>query len=78
MDAQWAKVPVASRVSYGTVPNPDTPIPTIYDYRKPPDHNRFAVLRYYLLEIDLVHICARHRRASFTLRNDWKGTWVAP
>ena len=78
VDAQWDKVPAASRVSYGTVPNPGSPIPTVYAYEKPADRKRFAVLRCTLLEIDLVHLGARHRRATFASHNDWKGTWVAP
>jgi hypothetical protein len=31
-----------------------------------------------LLEIDLVHLGARHRRAGFVRTDDWAGTWMAP
>jgi pyridoxamine 5'-phosphate oxidase len=35
-------------------------------------------LRCHLLEIDLVHLGARHRRAEFICENEWAGTWLAP
>ena len=38
----------------------------------------FAVLGCNLLEIDLVHLGARHRRAEFIRENEWAGTWLAP
>ena len=78
VDGQWAKVPPASRVSYGTVPTPGTPIADVYDYEKPADRDRFAVLKCALVEMDVVHLGARHRRASFVCKNDWVGTWLAP
>lgn len=78
IDPQWAKVPPASRVSYGTAPAPGTPITDVYAYDKPAERARFAVLRCTLLEIDLVHLGAQHRRAAFVREDEWQGTWVAP
>ena len=78
VDVQWAKVPPASRVSYGTVPTPGAPIPDDYAYEKPADRGRFAVLKCHLMKIELVHLGVRHRRAAYVSENDWAGTWLAP
>ncbi|MEM6372686.1 MAG: pyridoxamine 5'-phosphate oxidase family protein [Pseudomonadota bacterium] len=78
IDAQWDKVPFASRVSYGTQPVPGTPIPHVYAYEKPAERSRFAVLHCHLVALDLVHLGARHRRAVFSAKDGWAGTWVAP
>lgn len=78
IDAQWQNVPPASRISYGTVPTPGTPIANVYAYEKPADRGRFAVLRCHLTAIDLVHLGPRHRRAAFVSQNDWAGAWLAP
>ena len=76
--AQWAKIPAASRVSYGTRPEPGTPITDVFAYEKPADQDRFAVLKCHLKKIDLVHLGARHRRALFISENAWNGLWLAP
>ncbi|WP_299730389.1 pyridoxamine 5'-phosphate oxidase family protein [uncultured Tateyamaria sp.] len=78
IDDQWARVPPASRVSYGTMPVPGTPIPSVYAYEKPSERSRFAVLRCHMVEMDLVHLGTQHRRAIYTAATDWQGTWVAP
>lgn len=78
VDLQWARVPVASRVSYGTVPVPGTPVSDVYAYEKPADRDRFAVLRCTLVQMDLVHLGARHRRALYAATDGWKGIWLAP
>lgn len=75
---QWAKVPPASRVSYGTVPVPGTRIKHVFDYEKSADPDRFAVLQCRLLDMDLVHLGTQHRRASYTAKDNWVGVWVAP
>jgi hypothetical protein len=75
---KWDRVPEGSRVSYGTRPTPGTAILDAFAYEKPSDSERFAVLRCNLLEIDLVHLGARHRRAEFIRENEWAGTWLAP
>lgn len=78
VEAQWRKVPAASRVSYGTLPVPGTPIANVFDYAKPADRAKFAVLNCTVTGIDLVHLGARHRRASFSAVDGWAGTWLAP
>ena len=78
VEAQWSRVPVGARVSYGTEPIPGTPIPQVYDYKHTSARNRFAVLECRLKKIDLVHLGARHRRAIYLRDDDWRGTWVAP
>lgn len=78
IDDDWARVPVGSRVSYGTQPIPGTPISSVYDYEKPALRDRFAVLRCHLVDIDLVHLGAQHRRAVYRADTNWQGTWVAP
>lgn len=75
---QWEQVPEASRVSYGTEPDPGMPIDHVYDYEKPPVRSRFAVLVCHIQHIDLVHLGERHRRAGYARGDDWKGTWLAP
>lgn len=74
----WARVPENSRVSYGTEPIPGTPIHHVHGYEKPPNPDRFAVLRCHLTEIDLVHLDTPHRRAVYKAGDTWRGTWVAP
>lgn len=78
IDADWDRVPPASRVSYGTMPVPGTPIASVHAYEKPPLRERFAVLRCHLEGIDLVHLDTPHRRAIYTAATDWTGQWVAP
>jgi pyridoxamine 5'-phosphate oxidase len=78
IDPQWDRVPEGSWVSYGTRPKPGTPISDVYAYEKPSNRDRFAVLKCRVLEIDLVHLGARHRRAAFVETDDWAGKWLAP
>lgn len=78
VDAQWERVPPAARVSYGTVPDPGTPIEDVYKYEKPASRERFAVLRCNLFQMDLVHLGTRHRRAAFLAQDGWAGSWLAP
>ncbi len=78
VQADWDRVPAASRVSYGTNPVPGAPIDHVFAYDKPPDRDRFAVLRCHVAKLDLVHLGARHRRAVFERDTDWAGQWVAP
>ena len=78
VDEHWRRVPPRSRVSYGTVPPPGTPIPDVFAYEKPPDRARFAVLRGQVTVIDLVHLGPSHRRADFRASDGWRGQWLAP
>ena len=78
VQAEWEKVPEASCISYGTLPDPGTPIDHVHAYEKPPNRNRFAVLRCHLTDLDLVQLGEKHRRALYKARDDWAGTWTAP
>ncbi|WP_415919717.1 pyridoxamine 5'-phosphate oxidase family protein [Tateyamaria sp. SN6-1] len=74
----WAKVPPASRVSYGTEPHPGAAIPSVHAYEKPPNPDRFAVLTCRATHIDLVHLDTVHRRAGYVRADGWAGQWLAP
>ncbi|WP_299551197.1 pyridoxamine 5'-phosphate oxidase family protein [uncultured Tateyamaria sp.] len=74
----WVQVPPTSRVSYGTMPDPGTPIKEVFGYKKPPVRDRFAVLHCRVDHIDLVHLGERHRRAEYVRSDGWRGTWLAP
>ena len=76
--ALWQGVPPESRVSYGTRPNPGSPIAGPYDYAKPADPARFAVVRLTVRALDLVHLPDRHRRARYDRADGFAGTWLAP
>jgi hypothetical protein len=78
VESEWAKVPTASRVSYGTEPAPGTPIGDVFAYDKPPVRERFAILRCRVDHLDLVELGERHRRAAFRRSDDWRGAWLAP
>ena len=78
VDRQWDRIPVASRVSYGTEPTPGTGISDAYAYEKPSERERFGVLTCNMLSIDLVQLGERHRRAGYSCENDWVGEWLSP
>ncbi len=78
IDESWERIPVASRVSYGTDPAPGTVISDAYAYEKPSERGRFAVLSCRMMSMDLVHLGARHRRAIYDHVDDWAGKWLAP
>ena len=78
VDGQWDRIPVVSRVSYGTEPTPGTVISDAYAYAKPSERERFAVLTCKMLCIDLVQLGELHRRAGYNCENDWVGEWLAP
>ncbi|WP_299774778.1 pyridoxamine 5'-phosphate oxidase family protein [uncultured Tateyamaria sp.] len=78
VEREWDRVPVASRVSYGTAPDPGTPIEDVFAYDKPPVRERFAVLRCTIDHIDLVHLGEKHRRAAYVREDGWRGSWLAP
>lgn len=75
---RWASVPPSSRISYGTQPAPGTPVSHVYDYEKPPDPERFAILQCHLHRIDLLQLDKQHRRAKYLKNEAWRGTWLAP
>ncbi|GGX45561.1 hypothetical protein GCM10007385_11320 [Tateyamaria omphalii] len=78
VEREWDRVPVASRVSYGTTPDPGTPIQGAFAYEKPPVRERFAVLRCAIDHIDLVYLGQKHQRAAYVREDGWQGTWLAP
>jgi pyridoxamine 5'-phosphate oxidase len=74
----WARVPDASRLSYGSTPAPGDPIPSALAYAKSPDALAFAVVRLQLTAIDALHLGQQHRRARFARSDGWAGTWLTP
>ena len=78
VEEQWARVPAGSRVSYGTMPLPGTPIADAFAYEKPADRARFAVLLCRVTQIDLVHLGTPHRRAGYLASDGFAGSWLAP
>ncbi len=78
VDEQWARIPAGSRVAYGTMPYPGTPIADAFAYEKPAERERFAVLRCHVNQIDLVHLGTPHRRAGYHASDGFAGTWLAP
>lgn len=74
----WARVPMAARTSYGTVPDPGQPIESALAYTKNGDPDAFAVLRLQVLMIDILHLGPDHRRARFDRSDGWQGQWLAP
>lgn len=78
VQGQWDQIPAASRVSYGTLPDPGTPIDHVYAYEKPAERARFAVLACTVMSLDLVHLGAQHRRAGYSREDEFTGKWLAP
>lgn len=74
----WARVPEASRTSYGSVPDPGQPIESALADTKNGDPDAFAVLCLHVLTIDVLHLGRDHRRARFDRSNGWEGQWLAP
>lgn len=74
----WARMPEASRMSYGGNPAPGQPIDEALAYRKHPNAEVFAVVRLSLQNMDILHLGPEHRRASFSRSDDWAGQWLAP
>jgi hypothetical protein len=74
----WNRVPDHARQSYGVTPPPGTAIIGALDYVKEPDPATFAVLICDVMQIDVVHLGARHRRAAFSRCDDWAGQWLSP
>lgn len=76
--AIWAGVPVATRLSYGSIPAPGQPIAGALDYTKVPEPASFVVLRLQVSAVDALHLGPNHRRARFDRQNAWAGAWLAP
>ncbi|MFN3912765.1 pyridoxamine 5'-phosphate oxidase family protein [Hyphomonas sp.] len=74
----WARVPEASRLTYGIVPPPGEPIVSALDYASAPGRESFALLRLRVRAIDVLHLGPDHRRACFRRADGWTGQWLAP
>jgi hypothetical protein len=70
----WARVPEASRTSYGSIPEPGQPIESALAHTKNIDPRAFAVLRLQVLTIDALLRGPEHRRARFDRRMAGKGS----
>lgn len=76
--ALWDKIPDHAQQSYGITPPPGTVIDTALDYVKDATPDSFAVLHCAVENIDVVHLGADHRRASFSRARHWQGQWLSP
>ena len=76
--AVWAKVPEASRLSYGAEPSPGQAIEGPLAYQTHADPDRFAVLRCRVVAIDALHLGPQHRRGRFGAADGWAGQWLTP
>lgn len=74
----WAKVPPRSRNAYSGSETPGQPIAYALAYTAQPDPAAFTVLYLNIRAMDLLHLGAEHRRATFRRDHDWVGQWVAP
>ena len=77
-EEQWNKIPMQSRVSYGSIPPPGMAIDGPFDYQKLPKQDNFAILRCNIRELDLLYLGAMHQRALYKSGNSLISTWVAP
>jgi len=78
VEGQWNKIPIQSRVSYGSKPSPGIEINGPFDYQKLPKQDNFAVLRCDIRELDLLYLGALHQRALYKPGDPSSSTWVAP
>ena len=78
VEDQWSKVPMQSRISYGSIPPPGIEINGPFDYQKLPDQDNFAVLKCDVVELDLLYLGALHQRAFYKIGDPSVSTWVAP
>lgn len=74
----WARVPEASRTSYGSIREPGQPIESALAHTKNIDSHAFAVLRLQVLTIDALLRGPEYRRARFDRSNGWQGLRLAP
>lgn len=74
----WTRMPQSSRSAYGGTPSPGSPIVDSLDYAPGSDPDRFAVLQFRVVSLDVLHLGIDHRRARFERNSEWKGQWLAP
>lgn len=75
---KWARVPANSRMAYGAIPKPGTPIDHADGYKKVSNSGMFVVLVCAIESIELMQLCEPHRRALFRSDSDWTGQWIVP
>ena len=78
VEVQWNKIPMQSRVSYGSKPSPGSEIKGPFEYQKLPEQDKFAVLKCDIRELDLLYLGALHQRAVYKTGDPSISTWVAP
>ena len=78
VEDQWNKIPMQSRVSYGSKPSPGIEINGPFDYQKLQEQDNFAVLRCDIRALDLLYLGALHQRALYKTGDPSISTWVAP
>jgi len=74
----WARVPDASRQSYGATPATGRQIPDALAYVRHGDPVSFAVVRLRVQAIDALHLGPQHRRARYERTTHWAGQWLVP
>ncbi len=75
---RWNAVPPTSRISYGTQPVPGKAITGPFDYEKPAEQARFAVLKGHVQQIEVLYLGTKHQRALYKRTDDWRGQWISP
>ena len=78
VEADWSRIPMQSRVSYGSVPRPGVEIKGPFDYKKIPQQDCFAILRCNIKELDLLYLGDIHQRAVYKIGEPLVSVWVAP
>lgn len=76
--AIWQTLPSHSQRSYGAIPPTASPIAADLDYVQIGDVEAFAVLRFHIDQIEVLHLGMSHRRARFTKVDQWIGQWLVP
>lgn len=75
----WAALPDHALPNYGVTPSPGSDIATAQSYERNPSAARFAILRFTVLDMDVVSLAdPAHSRAFFERRDGWRGVWRAP
>ncbi len=74
----WASLPEHTQLSYAILPAPGQQIASSLAYNKTSVSDHFSVLRLSVETIEVLHLGADHRRASFGLGDDWAGKWLVP
>ncbi|NCX08952.1 MAG: pyridoxamine 5'-phosphate oxidase, partial [Rhodobacteraceae bacterium] len=49
-----------------------------FDYEKPAEQARFAVLKGHVQQIEVLYLGTKHQRALYKRIDDWSGQWLSP